>query len=324
MLKLHKIYFKIFIGLFLGLFIVISLEAYYIRSFEYFFTTLLVTFVIFLSILYLVVFKRANSLQNEIGKIVNFLKSLIKKDKQTLIESEFSEEFRSITKLLTKISNVLIKQNLKKDEYTKKLEIANNQKDEIISAISHEFKNPIAVINGYSETLLNDNNLPISLRKKFLAKIHKNGTKLTNLIDTLRLAIKLDENKQKLNFKDVDIYELSKEIIEDIKESYDREIKIFGNSTIIKADKVLLGMAIRNLIENGIKYSENEVLVMINNDFISVIDKGIGISKDDINKITQKFYRVSNNSWNNSLGLGLSIVSNIVNYIILNLILKVK
>ena len=311
MLKLHQIYFKTFLIFLIVLFITISVEAYYL-SYKNFLFVMGLTFLAFSVAFYIFLSKIMFSLQKEVGKIISFLKNLTKKEKKEYIDSNFSQEFKKITKLLTKISHILIKQEKYRKAYTEKLENANIQKDEIISAISHEFKNPIAVINGYSETLLNDNNMPISLRKKFLAKIHKNGVKLTNLIDTLRLAIKLDENKQKLNFNKVDIYEITKDIIEDVRDSYDREIKLFGKSTIIEADKVLIGVAIRNLIENGIKYSENEIVVIVKDNSISIIDRGIGISSNDIDKITQKFYRVSNNSWNNSLGLGLSIVNNIV------------
>jgi signal transduction histidine kinase len=294
------------------LFFVVLVEVYYIHSFEELVLVLGITFVVFLWFLYLYLSKINVVVNQEVTKIITFLKSLTKKEKENYISSDFSKEFKDITKLLTKIANILIKQDKHKESYTEKLELSNTQKDEIISAISHEFKNPIAVINGYSETLLNDTQIPQNLRKKFLQKIHKNGVKLTNLIDTLRLAIKLDENKQKLNFKDTDIYKLTLDIVEDIKDSYDREIKVFGEHTMIKVDPILFGIAIRNLIENAIKYSENEVLVMIQNDSIKVIDKGIGISKKDIEKITDKFYRVSNNTWNNSLGLGLSIVKNVV------------
>ena len=311
MLKLYQIYFKVFIVIFILLFISVLVEVYYIKDFETLFIVLSVTFFSFLGVFYLSTLKITNSLQEEVTKIINFLKNLTKKSKTEYIESNFSEEFRNITKLLSKIAHLIIKQDNIKTAYTSKLKLANTQKEEIISAISHEFKNPIAVINGYSQTLLDDN-LPSTLRKKFLLKIHKNGVKLTNLIDTLRLAIKLDENKQKINFKKIDLYELTKEIIDDIKDSYNREIKLFGEKLEIKADRVLLDVAIRNLIENAIKYSEDEVLVIIKNNSISVIDKGIGIDEENIQKITQKFYRVSNNSWNNSLGLGLSIVSNIV------------
>jgi len=311
LLKLYQIYFKVFIIIFLLLFFVVMIEVYYIQSFKLLAFILSITFLSFLFIFYLSISKITNSLQDEVVKIIDFLKNLTKKSKKEYIESNFSEEFKNITKLLRKIAHLIIKQDNIKTAYTAKLELSNHQKDEIISAISHEFKNPIAVINGYSQTLLDDN-LPPTLRKKFLLKIYKNGEKLTNLIDTLRLAIKLDENKQKLSFKDIDIYKLTLDIIEDIKDSYDREIKVFGEHTIIKVDPVLFGIAIRNLIENAIKYSEHEVVVIIKNDTICIVDKGIGIKKDDIKKITQKFYRVSNNSWNNSLGLGLSIVSNIV------------
>ena len=310
MLK-QKLFFTCF-SLFILLFGAVSIESYYIHNFKILFIVFSITFLIFSIIFYFTFSKLIKHIENEIDKIIVFLKNLTKKKKITYINSKFSEEFKYVTKLLRTMANVLMKQELKKDAYTSKLEVSNNQKDEIISAISHEFKNPIAVINGYSQTLLNDDKLPKGLRRKFLFKIHKNGVKLTTLIDTLRLAIKLDDNKQKLNFKDINIYKLVNEIVEDIKDSYDREIKVFGENIIIKADKVLLGIAVRNLIENGIKYSEDDILVMITNNYISVVDKGIGISKNEIDKITDKFYRVANNTWNNSLGLGLSIVNNIV------------
>ena len=80
----------------------------------------------------------------------------------------------------------------------------------------------------------------------------------------------------------------------------------------IKADPTLMEVAITNLIENALKYSEDDVHVNITNNYISITDTGIGIHPNNLEKITKKFYRVSNNEWNNSLGLGLSIVSNIL------------
>ena len=62
-----------------------------------------------------------------------------------------------------------------------------------------------------------------------------------------------------------------------------------------------------------LKYSEDEIVIEITQESIKVIDSGIGISKRDLENITNKFYRVHSNSWNNSLGLGLFIVNNIVN-----------
>ena len=289
-----------------------KLEFFNQKFFHYFLITFF-TLLGFLGILFMYISQINKTIQNEVKKIIIFLRNLTHKKKIDNIKSNFSKEFKDITKLLSKVSSIIIHQSEAKQKYIKELEQTNKQKEDIISAISHEFKNPIAVINGYSQTLLNEN-LPSSIQKKFLLKIYNNGEKLTNLIDTLRLAIRLDENTQKFNFVDVNLYELALEVSEDLKETYkNRNIFIQGYKDVsIKVDKSLFSVVLTNLIENGLKYSEDDIIVKIYNDAISVIDKGIGIKESDINKLTQKFYRVSDNEWNNSLGLGLFIVNNIL------------
>ncbi|UFH60875.1 sensor histidine kinase [Sulfurovum mangrovi] len=71
-------------------------------------------------------------------------------------------------------------------------------------------------------------------------------------------------------------------------------------------------IVIKNLIENGLKYSKEDVLVIITDENFSVSDKGVGISEDDIEKVTKKFYRSGTHNWDNSMGLGLSIVKKIL------------
>lgn len=102
--------------------------------------------------------------------------------------------------------------------------------------------------------------------------------------------------------------------IEDIQQNFkNRNVILSGQKDlIIQADQTLIEVAITNLIENALKYSQDDVEVVINKESISISDHGIGINKFELEKITKKFYRVSNNDWNNSLGLGLSIVSNIL------------
>lgn len=267
----------------------------------------------FLTLFYLA-FQISKQIENETLKIVNFLTALTKKTKETYIASDFSIEFYHITKLLTKVAQIIVKKEKQQAKHTQKLELANKQKDDIISAISHEFKNPIAVINGYSQTLLDDESINPNIRKKFLQKIYNNGSKLSDLIDTLRLSIKLDSKKQSLNFTKVNLYEIIKENTENIKVNYpNRTVKIYGDKNIfIQVDNSLFSVVISNLIENAIKYSEDSITISFNKTKIDVIDTGIGISKKNIKKITNKFYRVHENSWNNSLGLGLFIVSNII------------
>jgi signal transduction histidine kinase len=271
---------------------------------------------VFLILLFYVTYKINQKVKLEIDLISKFLFDLTKKKKSSYIKSEFSQEFYQITTLLTKISKILIKQDKQKSKYTSKLKASNEQKDNIISAISHEFKNPIAVINGYTQTLIEDPNINKTIQEKFLTKIQKNSIRLNNLIDTLRLSTKLEQKKQILNYKKVNLLNIIQDACESLQPSYKyREIIIEQKeeNINISADEILLGVAIINLIENALKYSEEDVTVQFSNKYIKVIDTGIGIKEEDISKITEKFYRVSSNTWNNSLGLGLSIVVNIVN-----------
>ncbi|MDH4944503.1 ATP-binding protein [Sulfurimonas sp. C5] len=267
----------------------------------------------FIAIFY-VTYKINSQVEHEVSNIINFLKSMVKKQKSTFIQSEYSQEFALITKLLTKVSQIIVKQEKKKSKYTNKLKDLNKQKDDIISAISHEFKNPIAIVNGYSQTLLEDPNINQNIRQKFLTKIHNNGTKLSELIDTLRLSLKLDSHQQSLKVSTFSLGELLEDCAENIKINYPgREILINGpKEQQIHADPTMMSIVFSNLIENAIKYSEDEVVINFDHLHIDIIDTGIGISQKDLENITSKFYRVHKNTWNNSLGLGLFLVDNII------------
>lgn len=269
---------------------------------------------LFFAFIFFITFRISKSIELEVAKIVNFLTSMTKKKKETYIRSSLSIEFYNITSLLTKVAQILAKKEKQKSKFTAKLQSSNKQKDDIISAISHEFKNPIAIINGYSQTLLDDVDINVNIRQKFITKIYKNGIRLSQLIDTLRLSSKLDSGLQEMTFKTVNLSELIHETVENIKISYPkREVIIKGDKDItIKGDASLFSVVITNLIENAFKYSEDEVLVTYTKEYFNVVDTGIGISSQNLTNITNKFYRVNENTWNNSLGLGLFIVSNIL------------
>ncbi|WP_455756908.1 sensor histidine kinase [Sulfurimonas sp.] len=279
---------------------------------------------LFFIAIFFIAYKISKQIEKETLKIQVFLTSLTKKRKSTYISSDFSLEFKHITKLLTKVSQILTKKDKQKSKYTTKLQASNQQKDDIISAISHEFKNPIAVINGYSQTLLDDEDLNPNIRKKFLNKIYKNGKKLSDLIDTLRLSIKLDSGKQSMSFSKINLHDVVVDTVENIKLNYPkRETIIKGDKNIvIKADPSLFSVVVSNLVENAFKYSEDEVSISFDENSLDIVDTGIGISRENLENITNKFFRVHENSWNNSLGLGLFIVNNIIN--LHNFSLKIK
>ena len=272
-------------------------------------------FLAFMAMAFYIALQISKDVQDETKNILEFLRNLTKQTKPLKIESSYSIEFNKITKLLSSVSQNLAKKDKQKSKYTAKLKLSNRQKDDIISAISHEFKNPIAVISGYTQTLLEDKDINPNIREKFLAKISSSSEKLTNMIDRLRLSIKLEEGKQQSSFKKINIINLITDIVEDLKLTYkNRDIKIEGSDTFIDVDvdETMMSIAISNLIENGLKYSQDTVVIKLDKKQLSVIDTGIGIKQSDISKITDKFYRVSSNGWNNSLGVGLSLVKNIL------------
>ncbi|AZV46002.1 two-component sensor histidine kinase [Nautilia sp. PV-1] len=212
----------------------------------------------------------------------------------------FSQELKEIEKLK--------EENRKLKKENKKLHILNSSKDELISAVSHEFKNPISIINGYIETILT-NELPDEMNRKFLNKIQRNSLRLSELIDRLYLITRLENEKVKIKFTKFDLCAATKNIIESF--NTDR-IELNCQKTPVYGDKTLIETVIYNLLSNAIKYSDDKITLNITDTYLEVIDKGKGIDEKEIELIKQKFYRIAKNDWDNSLGLGLAIVEKIL------------
>ena len=158
------------------------------------------------------------------------------------------------------------KREKQKAKQTAKLKLANRQKDEIISALSHEFKNPIAIISGYSETILNDEQMPQPMKEKFLNKIHTNANKMSQIIDKLRLTLKLEEGKQEILLLPCSIKTLVENCISDLNDKYkNREIKISGDDITLKVDETLNGtiaiLKVKNIddVFNGYRYKQVKI-----------------------------------------------------------------
>jgi signal transduction histidine kinase len=225
----------------------------------------------------------------------------------------FTQEFEEINQNLIQALKKAKKREDIKQRYNAKLKLKNQQRADMISAIAHEFRNPIASIMGYSQTLQDDPGIPKALQEKFLGKIYNNGNKIEALLSRLILWNKFESGEATLHKSSFDIYTLTKEVKHALEEQYKgREILIHGESHVVDADRTLMEVVLKNLIENALKYSKDEVLVRIEENSISVSDKGVGISDKDLDKVTKKFYRSGTHNWDNSMGLGLSIVKTIL------------
>lgn len=274
---------------------------------------LAITFGLFLLISLIISYRMSQRIRYDVQQISLYLNGITKKNYKHVLKTKYFIEFLQISILLKNLVKKLNSREKQKRKYTARLRLINKQRNDVLSAISHEFKNPIAAIMGYAETLQDDPYINPKIRTKFLEKILSNSKKITNMIERLALSVKLENEDLKTVITTFDIDELIEEVILNLSKKYhDRTINFSGVHYQIQADKTMIEMVLINLIDNAMKYSEDDVTIAITDSKVMVIDKGLGIADSDIDKISFKFYRVDRNTWDNSMGLGLAIVSYIL------------
>lgn len=287
-----------------------NLENSYINL-KSLFIKLFLIFIIFLILTYFINRKFSKIIAKEIIKINFFLDKISKKDYFFKAPNSFIKEFDLIYKKLNQVKTNIIKLDKKLNKRAAKIRFKNTQLEGILSAISHEFKNPVAIIKGSADTLKNDPQMSEEFKAKFIEKIIKNSQKIVNLVDKIKLSFSGKEIS--LNFGEFNLLEVAKEVKNELLEKYkDRTILIDAKDSFIKADKILIKQVILNLSENALKYSKDEIILKINEHSFIVEDKGIGIEEENLNLITKRYFKVSKNSWDSSLGLGLYIVKQIL------------
>jgi signal transduction histidine kinase len=253
------------------------------------------------------------SIKKELKLLEEYLSGVGSFTEQTPQARFYTKEFDTINTKLIQLLRKMKKRDKKKLKQTAKIKLKNRQRSDMLSAIAHEFRNPIAAIMGYAQTLNDDAEIPPKLRQRFLYKIYNNGEKIEELLSRLILWNRFESGEQELQLSKFDIQPLIEEIAINLEEKYKtREINVSKGSLRVKADKALMEIVLKNLIENALKYSDEIVDVKIDVDTIVVIDRGVGISSDNINKVTKKFFRTAEHSWDNSMGLGLAIVKQIL------------
>ena len=197
-------------------------------------------------------------------------------------------------------------------------------KQEFFANASHELKTPLTAISGYSEIL--SMNKPTEKQiAKCSQEIQTNAIKMKSLIDEMLQLSKMDSQTAGITKEEISLRNLCEETIDELRiiaKKNNISIKIEGDSMIDGNYKELM-MLIKNLVSNAIKYNkENGVVnVIIEDDehfvVLKVQDNGIGISKENQEKIFERFYRVDESratvdSGESSTGLGLSIVKQVV------------
>ena len=190
-----------------------------------------------------------------------------------------------------------------------------------ISNVSHELKTPLSILRLSIDSVLNYENLPNAYQEKLSSSLEVIYS-MNFLIKKLLLLARLDEVKNPLQIETFDISEMLKKLHNTFSViALDKGLKIiFQAENIpiqINADKELLYIALFNILENALKYTEKGNITIYLNDekeFISILikDTGIGIPSNQIEKIFDRFYRIDTNKKTEGHGIGLSITKKII------------
>ena len=281
-----------------------------------FYSLWLKLFFVFMGIVLIATFisrKMSERIVYDITQITDYLDEISNKNYKAVVKTKYFFEFLQISSLLKNLVKKLSKNDKRKSKNMARLRLMNKQRNDILSALSHEFKNPIASIIGYAQTIQEDSDMPPIIRDKFLAKISSNGDKISKMLDRLAMSVKLDNGDLDIKISEFELSKLSNEVATNLTSKYkDREIIVEVDETVVTSDKTMLELVLINLVDNALKYSRGDVSIVLRDNKIMVKDNGIGIKEEHLDKVTAKFYRVDKNSWDNSMGIGLAMVSYIL------------
>lgn len=204
------------------------------------------------------------------------------------------------------------------DKQNKEKEAIANMRKEFSANVSHELKTPLTSISGYAEIMksgiVKSEDMP-----RFSEKIYNEARRLITLVEDIIKLSHLDEGKVELEKEDIDLYDLTREIISRLAPQASAKkvhMELTGESVIYNGVRQILDEMVYNICENAIKYNKEcgEIRVWVGNTLngkkIIVTDTGIGIPKEQQERIFERFYRVdkSHSKEIGGTGLGLSIV----------------
>ena len=204
---------------------------------------------------------------------------------------------------------------------TEKLE-KESLRREFSANVSHELKTPLTSISGFAEImqggLVKCEDIP-----QFAGRIYKESQRLLQLVEDVIQISQLDEEKTSYTWEPVDVYQVCKNAFESLKEKAKRlnvHLYICGEYMKMEAVRTLLEEAVYNVCDNAIKYNRNDGSVSVfltqtaQEIQIVVKDTGVGIPKEDQDRVFERFYRVdkSHSKEIGGTGLGLSIVKHAV------------
>ena len=193
---------------------------------------------------------------------------------------------------------------------------------EFTGNVSHELKSPLHTISGCAELLMNHMVKPGD-EPRFVSQIYNEAQRMIALVEDIIKLSHLDEGAQDMTYEDVEVLPFCQSIVDRLQAKADKSkvtLSLQGDATSLHVIPQLFESIIYNLCDNGIKYNKEngkvDITVKDELDFvtISIQDTGIGIPREDHQRIFERFYRVdkSHSKEVGGTGLGLSIVKHAV------------
>lgn len=205
-------------------------------------------------------------------------------------------------------------------------EIARSEDSQkkFIANVSHDFRSPLTSIRGYLEAML-DGTIPPEMHERYLGIVLSETERLTKLTNSLLALNNLNMNGVVLDIKEFDINSLIRSTIATFegtcnKKGISIDLVLTGEELFVKADEMKIGQVIYNLLDNAIKFSHSNSSIKIETTekhskvFVSVKDSGIGIPRDQLKLVFDRFYKtdLSRGKDKKGTGLGLSITKEII------------
>ena len=199
-------------------------------------------------------------------------------------------------------------------------------KSDFINNMTHEFKTPLATISLAVDALKNEKVLQDKQKMDYFTGIIKEENKRMNKqVETILQAALLDKQEVQLNLKKIHAHELINSSVNNIKlqveeKNGNMEVNLQAPKDLVMADEVHFTNLVSNLLDNAVKYSKENLLIKLSTQTsgsqfrIKIEDNGIGMNKETLSRIFEKFYRAHTGNIHNvkGFGLGLSYVKTIV------------
>lgn len=297
---------------------IISLVIKPLDSFWY--NTLLVSIIIF-AVSYLVYYRL---LETFIYRKIKLIYKNIHDSKTTKLQTDQTVDLNK--DIISEVNEQVLKWANDRNTEIDQLKRMEIYRKEFLGNVSHELKTPITSIQGYLETLADGGLYDPKIATDYLQKAVRNVERMTSIIENLESIAHLESGEFALRFTPFDINELTKDVFIDVElHARQRNItlavkegcdKVF----MVYADKQLIKDVLVNLLMNSIKYGKEGGRTFVGyyemgpNILIEVADNGIGIAKENLQRVFERFYRVerSRSREFGGTGLGLSIVKHIL------------